>query len=269
MIVITGRNGYISKGLKKFLTEKGHKVKSVSVRGEIDEDIFKDADVVVHAAGIVHIKAEKRLYHEVNYELTKKLAEIAKESEVGHFIFISTMSVYGKTEGEINKDTPLLPNNPYGKSKLLAENAVLKLTDDKFSVTVIRPPMVYGKGCPGNYARLSALVRRIPLFPLVNNKRSMIFCGNLYNCIKKIIDNNIVGIITPQNSEYVNTSVLCQKIAECANKKLELSSFFGSIVSSLPLGIAKKMFGSLYYGEDTAFSADIVDFDTSVRITEK
>lgn len=268
MIVITGKNGYISNGLKNFLSEKGYDVKTVSVRNTDDPNIFEGASVVVHAAGIVHIKAKPRIYHEVNFELSKKLAEYAKRSGTEHFIFISTMSVYGLTEGEITENTPVIPKNPYGRSKLMAEESIRQLADEKFKVTVIRPPMVYGKNCPGNYAKLSALVKKTPVFPLVNNKRSMIYAQNLYNCIKKIIDDRLTGVILPQNSEYVNTSTLCAEIARCGKKKLLLLSGLGKIAERLPFNVAKKIFGSLYYGKNSYFSNDIIDFENSIKYTE-
>jgi UDP-glucose 4-epimerase len=59
------------------------------------------------------------------------------------------MMVYGKNTN-ITADTKPNPANYYGKSKLQAENALIALTDDTFTVTIIRTPMVYGQNCKGN-----------------------------------------------------------------------------------------------------------------------
>ena len=269
MIAITGKNGYISTGLELFLKKRGYETKLVSVRENIGKDIFKNTDVVVHAAGIVHIKAKEDIYRKINVDLTKKLAETAKQNGVGHFIFISSMSVYGMIEGEITADTPPSPTNEYGRSKLEAEQNIEKLADSNFKVTILRPPMVYGKNCPGNYSRLSGLISKISFFPLMDNKRSMIFCENLYNCIKKIIDEKISGIVHPQNKDYVNTSMMCAEIAKCKKRRLFLSKKLGKVLSILPFNTIKKVFGSLYYSKDIVFTNDIVDLKKSIELTEK
>lgn len=268
MIAITGKNGYLSNNFKEFLQKKGYGVLQLDVKNGINESMFKDIDVLIHTAGIVHKKAKKQLYYSVNYELTCKIAELAKKNGVKHFIFISTMSVYGKITGEINRDTPLNPVNYYGKSKLLAEQAVLEMADDNFLVTVVRPPMVYGKDCSGNYATLKKLVCRIPVFPKVNNKRSMIFVDNLSNCIYNIINNKIIGVLLPQNEEYVNTADMCSIIAECNRKNLHLSRLMVCL-TKLPLKQFKKAFGNLYYNKEISYSADICDFKNSIIMTEK
>ena len=85
------------------------------------------------------------------------------------------MSVYGIESGVINRMTPLKPNSAYGKSKIEAEKLLNKLQDVSFVLAILRPPMVYGKGCRGNYTRLASLALKTPVFPRVDNKRSMIY----------------------------------------------------------------------------------------------
>ena len=69
---------------------------------------------------------------------------------VKQFIFLSSISVYGLDTGVINEETPLNPRTHYGKSKLEAEQKLQKLADKTFNITILRPPMVYGKNCKGN-----------------------------------------------------------------------------------------------------------------------
>ena len=158
-VLITGKNSYVGKNIGNFLLYKNMEVKYVSVRNGISEDEFTDVDVVVHCAAIVHKKEAKfaTLYDKVNYELTVDIAEKAKKKGVKQFIFMSTMAVYGKSEGEINGNTPLQPKTLYGESKLKAEKALEKIADENFKVSIIRPPMVYGRSCPGNYKKLRML----------------------------------------------------------------------------------------------------------------
>src|SRR5699024_450683 len=89
------------------------------------------------------------------------------------------MSVYGLEEGVIDDNTPLNPTTHYGKSKLQAEEKINELNNNSFKVAIVRPPMIYGKGCKGNYQRLRRLALITPVFPYIDNKRSMIYIDNL------------------------------------------------------------------------------------------
>ena len=82
------------------------------------------------------------------------MAKKAKAEGVAQFIFMSSMSIYGKNTGRINKDTMPKPNSYYGKSKWQAEVALEQLVSETFQVAILRPPMVYGDGCRGNYSLL-------------------------------------------------------------------------------------------------------------------
>ena len=269
MTVITGQNGYVGTALRAWLEKDGYEVRRVGVRGETDENIFENADVVIHTAGIVHNKkADDALYDAVNTALTKKLALLAKNSGVRHFIFFSTMAVYGMTEGRIDRQTVPSPKNGYGKSKLAAEKLLLEMQTDDFKVTILRSPMVYGRGCPGNYALLSGLCKKVHIFPDVKNKRSLIYIGNLCDCVERVIKDGITGIIHPQNAEYVNTADMCRYIAAYSGKKVFFSRLLGAVVPHLGISVAKKAFGSLYYADDTAFLCDRYGLEESIRLTE-
>ena len=80
------------------------------------------------------------------------------------------MSIYGIETGRIDESTSLRADTAYGKSKLEAENLVSQLQDDSFVVATLRPPMIYGKGCKGNYPRLSKLARLTPVFQRLKTK---------------------------------------------------------------------------------------------------
>lgn len=266
-VVITGKNGYIGNNLCKFLNEKNITAQTVSVRIPYKEDIFNNVDCVVHCAAIVHKKEKqyKDIYSQVNYNLTVELAQLAKKSGVKHFVFISTMSVYGKSTGEINASTPLKPVSLYGKTKLMAEEELEKIQSEDFKITIIRPPMVYGENCTGNYSLLRKLL--LPVFPDTDNKRSMIYIDNLSNVIYSVINDGIYGLVLPQNKEYVNTGNMVCNIGRANNKKIIL--FKAKFLKKAPFNIVKKVFGSLYYNKDIAFVRDVCDFEQSVKKTEE
>ena len=84
----------------------------------------------------------------------------AKEDGVKQFIFLSSMSVYGMDTGVITKETVPVPKSNYGKSKLQAEEGINALSSDDFKVCTLRPPMVYGKDCKGNFQKKSSFLKR-------------------------------------------------------------------------------------------------------------
>lgn len=266
-IVITGKNGYIANNLLNYFNKMGENAVSVSFRNGSDGVDLFGVEAVVHCAAIVHKKESSYAdqYDKINHIEAVKLARRAKNEGAGHFVFISTMSVYGLKNGVIDKNTLCNPITLYGKSKLAAEKEILALQDDSFKVIVLRPPMVYGKNCPGNFGQLKRLAAITPVFPKVNNKRSMIYIENLTAAIYNIIKNNACGIVLPMDKEYVNTSVMVKNIGGLMGKRILLSRLLGVIAEFMPLSLFKKVFGSLYYESNEAMLCDYIDFDTALK----
>lgn len=274
-ILITGQNSYIGSSLEKWLMKepKNYQVDTINMRDESwKEKDFSTYDVVFHVAGIAHVKetkANRDLYYKVNRDLAYETAQKAKSDGVKQFIFLSSMSVYGLETGTINENTPTKPNSAYGKSKLEAEKLINSLVDELFIVTILRPPMVYGKDCKGNYPRLANLALKTPIFPKVNNKRSMIYIDNLSNFIKQIIDNCSEGLFFPQNAEYVNTSDMVGLIAKAHGKKIKMTKVFNPLLKIIRLSIVKKVFGDLVYEYRMFNVANLVSMEDSIELTEK
>lgn len=259
-ILITGKNSYVGTCLKKWFENNPDKysVDSISIKDELwRETDFSRYHVVIHLAALVHLKEKpemENLYFKVNKDLSVEVANLAKDSGVKQFIFMSTMAVYGE-EGKvgkeiiITKETKPNPKTYYGKSKLEAEQELQRIATDTFKVVIVRPPMIYGPNCPGNYSRLEKLALTLPVFPMVENKRSMLHVEKLCEFIEGFIENNVEGIFLPQDNEYITTSLLVKKIGEQYGKRIYLSSIMGWIIK----GIAKKsrlinkIFGNLVY----------------------
>lgn len=179
----------------------------------------------------------------------------------------------GKTK-VITKDTPTAPANSYGDSKVQAEKGILALEDEAFCVVILRPPMIYGPGSKGNYPILSKLARKLPIFPVVNNQRSMLFIGNLTEFVRLMIDRQERGIFWPQNAEYSNTTDLVKKIARAQGKDICLVRGLGWALKLMShvTGLVNKAFGSMCY--EVSLSEYAVDYrkftlDESIRITER
>ena len=276
-ILITGANSYIGTSFEKWLEREPskYKVETLNMRDSSwKTQDFSRFDVVFHVAGIAHIKEtteNEKLYYEVNRDLAFETAKKAKQDGVSQFIFLSSMSVYGLENGLINDQTKLNPNTAYGKSKIEAEELIRPLEDETFRIAILRPPMVYGKGCKGNYQRLAKLALKTPLFPNIDNKRSMIHIDNLSEFTKKIIDNQSRGLYFPQNTEYVNTSDMVSKIAEQHNKKIVLTKLFNPMLKMINISTINKVFGSLVYEKSMSSYQDnynVVIYEESISKTE-
>ena len=271
-ILITGARSYIGESVKEYLLKEPEKytVDIIETKGlkPIPEN-FKGYDVVFNVAGIAHIKETKEnqhLYYKVNRDLSVQIAKAAKEAGVKQLILLSSMSVYGLVTGHITKNTIPHPVNAYGKSKLEADEVIKKLEDDNFKFACLRPPMVYGKGCKGNYQKLRKIILITPIFPNIKNKRSMIFIGNLCEFVKMTIEEKRTGIFFPQNSDYIATSDLAKAIAKENGKNIKFSKIFNLLLNLIPLKIVKKAFGDLTY--EVVDTVDKYDFNESVKLTE-
>jgi UDP-glucose 4-epimerase len=256
MILITGANSYIGASFEKWLEQESgdYFVDTIDMIDERwKEKSFSEYDVVFHVAGITHIKETKEnseLYYKVNRDLVYEVAKKSKNDGVKQFIFLSSMSVYGMEVGSISKDTVPSPKSNYGKSKLQAEELIEKLQDSTFNIAILRPPMIYGKGCKGNYSRLEKFALKSPIFPDIKNKRSMIEIDRLCEYLKVLIDEESNGLFFPQNEEYVCTSDMVKNIAEKHGKKIYMTKLFNPLLRVLKVSIINKVFGDLVYAKE-------------------
>lgn len=213
---------------------------------------FSGYDTVLHVAAIVHQKEQPEmegLYFRVNRDLVLQVAQKARSEGVHQFILMSSMSVYGVDTGIITPDTAPHPVSFYGRSKLAAEELLTKEAGNGMNICILRPPMVYGPGCKGNFQTVVKLVKLSPVFPMLHNQRSMICIDNLCEFLRLCIDNGWNGLFFPQNREYMQTSDMARIIAEALGRRVFFSRLAGFAVQLLIpfLPMAKKAFGSLIY----------------------
>ena len=265
-ILITGSGSYIGSSLETYLKRwpEEYRVDTLSLRDAgWEEKPFHGYDAVFHVAALVHQPNSKydpsqaERYDEVNHRLAVRTAQKAKAEGVGQFLFMSTESVYGLTApiGEtvlITKDTPLNPVDNYAISKAKAEADLQKLADEGFKVAILRPPMVYGRGCKGNYVTLAKIAKKLPVFPKVENQRSMLYIENLTEFVRLLIDDGAEGIFCPQNAEYTNTSDMVSRIAHANGRGILMVGGFSWALKLLrhASGAVDKAFGSLCYDRE-------------------
>ena len=279
-ILITGKDSYIGIHVKEWLKKEANQYEvtelDIKTQDWLQED-FSKYDTILHVAGIAHVSTDKKLedlYYKVNRDLAIQVATKAKKENVKQFIFMSSMIIYGDDEniGEkkvIDKDTAPQPKNFYGNSKLQAEEGIKKLEDENFKAVIIRTPMVYGPNCKGNFQRLKKIAKLSPIFPDIQNERSMIYIDNLCEFIKQAIDNKERGTFYPQNKEYISTKQIIKVMAENMNKKMHFIKLFNPIIRlmSKKINLINKVFGTKIYAKELSGNFDyiVVDNEESIR----
>jgi UDP-glucose 4-epimerase len=255
-ILITGANSYIGTSFKNWISKYPDKysVDMISLRDDHwKEKSFERYNVVFHTAAIVHVREnDSTKYFKINRDLTLDVANKAKKEGVKHFIFLSTMGVYGTETGYIKEDTVPAPKSPYARSKYEAEKLLLKMNSNDFNVAILRPPLVYGKDCKGNYSRLAKIALKLPVIPDIKNKRSMIYVDNLSEFTRLLIDHSEGGLYFPQDKDYVNTTELLKIIAKAHGKNIKVTILLKWTVA---IGVKfsktfRKVFGSFVYDKE-------------------
>lgn len=262
-VLITGSGSYVGTQVAAYLMKwpDRFRVETLDVRGDGWKTAsFSGFDAVFHVAALVHdakrMKDESQwpAYEAVNTTLTLEIAEKAKREGVRQFLFMSSAAVYGvdSTVGKkviIDGTTSLRPRDNYGKSKLAAEQGLLPMSGDGFRVAILRPPMIYGKGCKGNYVTLAKLARKMPVFPRVENQRSMLYIDNFAEFLRQVIENEDAGIFCPQNREYTNTAQMVQAMGKARGKRIFLIPGFAWAIRLVGhcTDLAGKAFGNWCY----------------------
>lgn len=280
-VLITGLKSYIGNSFEKYIEnmqEPAIQTEKISLK-EKDwrEKSWAGYDAVLHVAGLAHVDVSRageetrKRYYRINRDLAGQAAEKAKKDGVRQFIYLSSIIVYGDSapigkEKRITKETKPAPANFYGDSKLQGDHAVLALQEGKrsenmqntFRVLVLRLPMIYGKDSKGNFPKLKKLAERTPVFPKIENRRSMLYIGNLCELIIIAIEGEWEGIICPQNREIVSTGELVRIIGEQKHKKIVLVPGFSGILKlcSHFTGYVNKIFGSLEYDRELDAAED-------------
>lgn len=267
-VLITGKNSYIGTNVERYLVERSYQVDTIDMRGNAWREYdFSPYDTVFHVAGIAHAdvekvsEEEKKRYYDVNCHLAVETAKKAKRQGVSLFIFMSSIIVYGESGGigkkrVIKADTPLSPANFYGDSKVKAEEGLKPLADKDFKIAVLRPPMIYGKGCKGNYRTLEKLAGIAPVFPAIENERSVLSVENLAGAVEMIIETPRSGTYFPQDAQYGHTAKMVQDIAAEKGRKVRLTKLFNPLIRGLGKTKGKcgrlinKAFGNLCYDKE-------------------
>jgi UDP-4-keto-D-QuiNAc 4-reductase len=248
-ILVTGPDGFVGYRLCERLLREGFQVcgaqfapaplpegcESVVV-GDLAEatnwdEALDGVDRLVHLAARVHIMDDDaadplEAFRHVNVEGTRKLAEAAARAGVKRFVFVSSIKVLGESTPDrpFKADDPFAPEDPYGVSKMEAEQLLTVLSQQSsLEVTIIRPPLVYGPGVRANFLKLLSVVTRdFPLpFKLIKNQRSLIFVDNLVDILACCLTHEKAAneAFLVSDGQDLSTADLVRAIAKAAGRR--------------------------------------------------
>lgn len=174
-LLLTGASGFLGRNIKQIL-EKEYLVETLGRRSEnkVVADLSAEKpklsekyDMVLHVAGKAHVlprsDKERQQFFDVNYQGTINLCHALLESGLPDtFIFVSTIAVYGLTEGcNIDEQQPLKGTSSYAKSKIMAEEYLQEWCSKyHVSLVILRSPLLIGKDAPGNFGNMLRGIRK-------------------------------------------------------------------------------------------------------------
>ena len=272
-LLLTGVSGFIGSYFKNKYSDK-YDIKSFSCLNDDLKNIdLTHIDTVIHLSALVHQMGgvSKEEYERVNIVQTLELAKKAKENAIKHFIFMSTVKVYGEEANTpYTEKSDCNPQDDYGKSKLKAELELQKLEDNNFKVSIIRTPIVYGYGVKANIKNLISLVNKVSVLPFENikNKRSMIYVGNLCHLIDALITKQKSGIFLACDDNAISTTRLIELIAKELDRKIYLIKvpFFKRLLKLLKPSFYKRLYESLEV--DNTVTKQMLDFENLYAVED-
>ena len=255
-LLVTGASGFVGSALCGVALKRGFAVRAVNRRSPktvlglekahdyetvVGPDLnahgdwraaLAGVDAVVHTAARVHVMNETEAdaltaYRKVNVEGTVALARQAAQAGVRRFVFVSSIKVNGEATRPGHPfcaDDASSPLDPYGLSKLEAEQCLLQLSAETgMDMVIVRPPLIYGPGVKANFASMMRWVARGVPLPLgcIHNARSMVALDNLLDLLITCLRHPAAAGQTflVSDGEDVSTTELLRRLAGAMNKK--------------------------------------------------
>jgi nucleoside-diphosphate-sugar epimerase len=232
-VFITGINGFVGRNLQPYLA-KDFDVQGISRKGKLGSFTYemflkenRPYDAIIHLAGKAHDlqgTSNDNEYYDVNYELTKRLYDQFLQSDAEKFIYISSVKAVADTvEGVLTEEAVPNPVSAYGKSKLMAENYILKNLPKDKKVYILRPCMIHGIGNKGNLNLLHGIVTKGYPYPLgaFENVRSFLSVENLCFVIKELLDQKNIpsGVYQVADDVSLSTNKVIELMGDSLGSK--------------------------------------------------
>lgn len=303
-VLVTGASGFVGRALlERLAATSSHDVRG-AVRRPVAEPVagidyrfvagldreadwlgaLEGCDTVVHAAARVHVMRETVTdplaeFRRVNVEGTEALARQAVSAGVRRFVFVSSIKVNGEETAPgrpFQPTDPARPADPYGVSKLEAENAIRAVCEPAgVEWVVVRPTLVYGPGVRANFLTMMQwLWRRVPL-PLaaVGNRRSLTALDNLTSLIERCASHPAAAkqVFLAGDGEDLSTPELLRRIGRAMGRPARLFPIpTAALVGAASLAgrgdFARRLVGSLQVNVDKA--RELLGWQPAVRVEE-
>jgi GlcNAc-P-P-Und epimerase len=246
-ILLTGSNGFLGKAIYSEISSF-----EVKTLGRTNTDIKFDLTdefkcslgafiCVIHAAGKAHsvpkTPAEVQAFWDVNVIGTRNLLNALGAQPPKYFVFVSSVAVYGKTSGHLlDEHNSLSAQDPYGKSKIEAEEIVKKWCIEKNIIyTILRLPLVVGVNPPGNLGSMIHGIKKGYYFNIAggNAKKSMVLTSDIAKFILKAAE--VGGTYNLTDGYHPNFNELSYLISKQLGKKFvpNVPLFFAKILATL------------------------------------
>ncbi|HHN0997730.1 TPA: UDP-glucose 4-epimerase family protein [Pseudomonas aeruginosa] len=252
-VFLTGITGFVGLATSKRLLQEGHCVRAAvrdanpALAQEVEQVVFgnlvkhdwasslEGQEVVIHCAARVYVMKDASRdplseFRRVNVEGTLNLARQAAKAGVKRFVFISSIKVNGESTRlgvPYTADDIAMPLDPYGVSKLEAEQKLLSLAARvDMEVSIIRPVLVYGPGVKANFLSMMEWLKKGMPLPLgaIDNKRSLVALDNLVDliltCMKHPAAANQIFLVS--DDEDLSTTELLRRTGKAMGRPARL-----------------------------------------------
>ena len=287
-VVVTGAGGFVGEALCRRLAASGCQVTGIfrdrtpprnwmetRATGDLTKisdfkNIVEGMDAVIHLAARVHMMRDtaadpETAFGEANSDVTRRLAEAAAEASVARFVFLSSVKVNGEETSGIpfsEQDAPA-PEDAYGRSKRDAEDALQKIAAmTTMAITTLRVPLVYGPAVRANFAallRVCDTLLPLPLDGITQNRRSLLFLGNLTHAIETVLDADAdrKGTFLLSDGEDMSTAQLVGHLRRSLNRHAPRLPIPAPVLGSMAAIVGKQAAAQRLYGslqvDSTAF----------------
>jgi nucleoside-diphosphate-sugar epimerase len=211
-VLVTGNLGYVGTVLTPMLAAQGHEVVgldsgyyedcllspagSAGVARQIRTDLreltladLEGADAVVHLGALSNDptgELDPALTHDINTRASVRLAGLAKQAGARRFVFASSCSIYGASEGAaLDESSPMNPLTAYARSKVETEAALAALADERFSPTFLRNGTAYGYS---PRLRVDIVVNNLVAWAVTTGKVTLLSDGRAWRPLVHVAD---------------------------------------------------------------------------------
>jgi nucleoside-diphosphate-sugar epimerase len=250
LILLTGHNGFLGRVLYQYFENLNCETKTLSkssgdYKVKLDETIpefNENFELVIHAAGLAHIELtnsiDDNIFNKVNVNGTLNLLKgLESSGKPKSFVFISSVSVYGQTQGSgISEYSELNASDPYGKSKIKAEKLVLDWCKmNNVVCTILRLPLLAGANPPGNLGEMIKGIKKGYYFNIARGRvqKSMVLASDVVQYVLKISE--IGGIYNLTDGYHPTFNELSRIISFQLGRKFvpNLPLFFAKILAKI------------------------------------